>query len=606
MVQTRTKHNHEKKFQRQKQILGLVAGWILVLSIPVIAFFMFEYIAGNPENLSSPAVITFNILLCYGIYALVMAVTNRLRLTMIGTTVLLYFLAIAEYYVLLYRGRPITPLDVMAARTAANVLDNYQFELTDAMIQMGVVVQALAAAVYFVPFRFRGLKKRLLGSAGLAGGAIILISWILYTGTAMFGIYPNFWDQAVGYEENGYALSTAMTMRYLKVKKPTNYSTAAVEQIANSAPAVESDEVRPKNIIYIMNESWADLSVVGDFSVSEEPMPFIDHLTKNTTRGNLYMSVFGSGTSNSEFEALTGSTMAFLQPGSSAYELYIKEGTRSIVDIMNSSGYHTIAMHPMPGSNWNRSQVYERLGFDEFWTWNEMEYRLLRWCPDDQSDFENIVKAYEQKAPGEDLFIFNVTMQNHGGYDYEDYDSTVTLTDYPGKYPKAEQYLSLLRETDQAFQWLLDYFSSVEEETMIIMFGDHQPVVGEDFYDELYGKPAKDRTLEEVQRQYVTPFLIWTNYASQEETIEKMSANYLPAYILKRAGFPLPAYHNYLLQLYEELPVISYIGIIDREERHYAWDQPTPWDTYLNDYQTLQYNNLFDPRHRVEQIFTPY
>ena len=47
-----------------------------------------------------------------------------------------------------------------------------------------------------------------------------------------------------------------------------------------------------------------------------EVMPFIDSLTENTTRGFAQASVYGAKTPNSEWEYLTGNTMAFLPEGS--------------------------------------------------------------------------------------------------------------------------------------------------------------------------------------------------------------------------------------------------------------------------------------------------
>ena len=84
-----------------------------------------------------------------------------------------------------------------------------------------------------------------------------------------------------------------------------------------------------------------------------------------------------------------------------------------------------------------------------------------------------MIQLYENKVPGERLFLYNVTMQNHAGYDYKDYDSTIFLADYPGEFPETEQYLSLMHESDQALQELIEYFSQVKEKTVILLFGDH-------------------------------------------------------------------------------------------------------------------------------------
>ena len=78
-------------------------------------------------------------------------------------------------------------------------------------------------------------------------------------------------------------------------------------------------------------------------------------------------------------------------------------------------------------------------------------------------------------------------VQNHGGYTAADYPAQVTLTDAPGEYPMAEQYLTLANKTDQAFRTLVEYFQNQEEPTIILMFGDHQPSVEQGFLDKAYG-----------------------------------------------------------------------------------------------------------------------
>ena len=70
----------------------------------------------------------------------------------------------------------------------------------------------------------------------------------------------------------------------------------------------------------------------------------------------------------------------------------------------------------------------------------------------DQSDFEQIIWEFEHKEEGQPLFLFNVTIQNHGSYTVKDYPAQVQLADEPGKYPMAEQYLTLANKTDQAFR----------------------------------------------------------------------------------------------------------------------------------------------------------
>ena len=82
-------------------------------------------------------------------------------------------------------------------------------------------------------------------------------------------------------------------------------------------------------------------------------------LDKSRVIGHLYVSVLGGNTANSEFEYLTGDSMAFLPSGSIPYQQYLNKYALSIVSHMKELGYSTTAMHPYNASGWNRSSVYE-------------------------------------------------------------------------------------------------------------------------------------------------------------------------------------------------------------------------------------------------------
>ena len=168
---------------------------------------------------------------------------------------------------------------------------------------------------------------------------------------------------------------------------------------------------------------------------------------------------------------------------------------------------------------------------------------------------------------------------------------------------QAEQYLSLVKKTDEAFQYLVEYFSEVEEPMIIVMFGDHQPAVTSRFYDSLFGKSSDELTAEELMKKYQTPFIIWANYDIEETTIDKMSANYLSAYVLKEAGLKMTPYQKFLMKLYEKLPVISAMGAYDVSGYYYESAKETPYNDMVQEYQILQYNNLIDTDHTVDSFF---
>ena len=116
--------------------------------------------------------------------------------------------------------------------------------------------------------------------------------------------------------------------------------------------------------------------------------------------------------------------------------------------------------------------------------------------------------------------MYLVTMQNHGGYTYdgEDFREIVQLDGYREEYPDAEQYLSLIHETDTAASWLINYLSKLEHKCVLVFYGDHLPQLNEHFYEEIHGGIFENLDDEELKQS--VPFYIWTNYDIEEESLE--------------------------------------------------------------------------------------
>lgn len=357
----------------------------------------------------------------------------------------------------------------------------------------------------------------------------------------------------------------------------------------------------------IMNESLADFEDFGELKANEEILPFIRSMNKNVKHGKLQMPTFGGGTSRSEYEVLTGNCLQFLPSGSVPYQLYVRSPEYGMADILKAQGYETIAMHPNRADSWNRENVYECMGFDQFLNvsnWGGKMEKIRNFCSD-QSLYNKITELYEQKEAGQKRFTFCVTIQNHGGYNESNnngYEPSVKLN-YDTEYPLAETYLSLAKESDKAFQNLIEYFEKVEEPTMIVMFGDHWPQIETGFQSEAAGKDIGNMGLEERQKLYQTPYVIWTNYES--ETVEEdISSNYLGSYVMKLAGVELPEYNQFLVQLKEKLPIIGMGTVCDSAGKWYETQKlPDEYQKLLSEYQELIYNAQFEKKDIRENLF---
>ena len=204
----------------------------------------------------------------------------------------------------------------------------------------------------------------------------------------------------------------------------------------------------------------------------------------------------------------------------------------------------------------------------------------------------------------EPLFLFGITMQNHGDYIYtgEGYTQTVYLEDYAMEHPMAEQYLSLLNESDKAMEQFFLELNALEEDTVVLFFGDHFPQVEGDFFTEVHG--GEFETLSEQMLQYTVPFFLWANYDIPEQTVECTSLNYLGRYLLETAGLELPAYYRFLKDLEEVIPAINGFGYYSADRREFlplSWAEGEEAD-WLNRYAVLQYNGMFE-RQEKSRIF---
>ena len=585
-------------FKRAALIPALVRGLILVLA-PLSAFYLSQFVYGADLGQLAPGIVLANALCIGALYYPLCAVTARPALSCVVLHLLLGLWGAANYFVSVFRGSPVLPWDLTALGTAAAVSGSYDFTPTWRMVLALVLIALLAAAL--VLLRRAGLlplpRRRLPLRAGcLAAGLLCLIPVLRPQLLGDFGVRTDVWDQAGAYRTGGTVAVFLRNTEFMSVEEPEGVTYERLSQIMSQVSPADTPQVgaeRP-NIVAIMNESWADFEEFGQLSLTQSVTDFIRSLD-NAVWGHAYTSVFGAGTSASEFEFLTGNSMAFLPSGSIPYQQYILDESPSLASLLRDQGYRTLAFHPGERTSWQRNQAYPLLGFQDFKCGEDMDVpqEMAHGYVSDRSDFQQIIWEFEHKQAGEPLFLFNVTIQNHGSYTDPDYPAQVQLTDAPGAYPMAEQYLTLVNETDQAFQLLVDYFSQYDEPTLIVMFGDHQPSVEQAFLDKAYGVVQDEMSMEQYMDKFRVPFVIWANYPLELEGPADTSLNFLGQYLLRYAGIESDSYGQYLWDLQTQLPAITFVGYLDPAGKAYSHLETNAYTGKILDYQRLQYDRLF-------------
>lgn len=501
---------------------------------------------------------------------------------------------ITNHYVMKFRSTPFVPWDIFSVRTATSVAENYDFTPD---MRMVIVTLIFIAAMSLVRFLKKAPKIKLQVRLGTLLVSVLVTCLFVNTlqkedFQTKHYLYPFLFTPAYMTEVNGMAVTFAMNLAYVVVDKPQGYSAKDAQKTLESYEKTEDtkqDTQDLPNIIVIMDEAFSDLAVIGDLQTNEDYMPFMHQMQqgqKNTITGYAQVSVCGGNTANSEFEFLTGDTMAFLPSGSIAYQQYVKQDTPSLASYLKGLGYATYAQHPYYASGWDRERVYPLLGFEHMdFIDDYTNVSYVRKYISDASDMQHIIETYEKKEAGKPAFIFNVTMQNHGGYTdvYPNFEN-----DIQAQYNSdaLNQYLSLIRKTDADLEDLVSYFSKADEKTVIVFFGDHQPSDAVANQIEMAsGVDPSDMNSEQQKKRYQVPYLVWANYDIGEASDQNTSLNYLSAQVLKAAGVPTSAYQNYLLELCNTYPVFSAAGSTE----NVGADK----DALLT-YRKLQYYNLFE------------
>lgn len=630
---------------------GKILSAMLYLLLPLAVVCALENYTHVITDLA-PLILVLNLLFFYVLYGLLTALTGSVRMGFRLATLVPMLFGLTNYFVVSFRGSPIVPWDLLSFGTAASVADNYEFVLS------WKAFYSVLAFIWMILLSSKstvklGRKKlRVISIAAYAALMFLYVGEIQNSAVqSFFGMDTTLFTLNVLYRNNGIAAAFLGNLRFLNIEQPSGYSVDKVEALMKQVEADEQGEGDAKNepetdaqgetvqatqgetvqatqaetnataeteapassgqypnIVVIMNEAFSDLSVWGDFATSEEVMPFFKSLQQEAVGGELYVSVKGGNTANTEFEFLTGDTMGFLPKGSIPYQQYINDETPSLASYLKTLGYSTTAIHPYNRTGWDRDTVYEKFGFDEFLDKDSFSspYRLRGYISD-KSAFDKIREQFSIKGDDERKFIFEVTMQNHGGYSREtpDFNIYLTLPEVTGKTTSVvatEKYLTLINQTDRALEELIDYFKEQDEPVIVVMFGDHQP---SDYItnviQRICGATTSD-SLADLEQGYRVPFVMWSNYGLEHKYYDGISVNYLSSILMENAGIPLTGYQTFLKKLMETLPVINANVYRDADGNFYNYEDDA-YSGELKDYQMLQYNHLVDKKHRDDAFF---
>lgn len=549
-----------------------------------------------------------NFLCAFAVVFVLLLATGSWRLSISIAASIIFLLLFSNDVIFSFRGKELSIGDFTSLGTALNVAGSYTFKMTRS-IWLLILLFALGIFSQFLMPQFPTFRRSWLYLRVIALVATVSVALPVHFASANIRIRT--WSSE-GLMCNGYLLNFYLGIRQSYVVKPDGYDLGIIDDWTQNYPdgGNSGEETKKPNIIIIMNETFADLSVFPNELNTNIPVtPYFDSLMESTVSGYALSSVFGGNTANSEFEFLTGHSLAFMPPDCVPYQQYISGNICSLPWMLKSIGYDTFATHPFLSTGWSRPTVYPLLGFDRFTFIEDYPQEdLIRSFVSDREMFSYVMNTMNTKDPDSPLFVMGITMQNHGHYYYggADFTPSVQLEGYDKDYPQAEQYLSVLHETDKALEAFLTALQDYPEDTIVLFFGDHLPSIENDFYTALNGGPI-DTDAEKAQL-YTVPFFIWSNFDTKQASIPCTSLNYLPCYLLEYAGLELPAYYSMLADIRDTVPAINAYWYYSLEQGDFVpIDSASGTEAeVLSKYRILQYNNLFDKKNRNYKLFSQY
>lgn len=575
---------------------------LFALVIPLGCFYTFETLTHQMSTMIELAK-RLNIAFYYWLFLFVFFIAGRTSISMAICVSAIAIIGVGNYFVVMFRSNPIVPWDIYSFETAMSVADNYVFSVDWALAEH--IAMFILMLIVGVRTNIRLNKKilRPILTVAMCIPAYFYISYLWQDNLERnTGLNDTLFNAKYMHSKDGFFVSFILDIHFLQIEEPKNYSDEYALSLLNEQEVekVETPEELP-DIIAIMDETFSDPAVLGEFETNKDYMPFVHSILRgevaNTISGYTDVSVLGENTANSEFEFLTGNSMAFFPNGSVPYLQYIRDGISTIVPQLEEYGYTTYGTHPYRAKGWNREFIYDLMGFDYRYFQGSFPFEdKLRNYVSDEADFKSILE-WRNNTEGP-FFMFNVTMQNHSNYggDFDNFDPQIVAkfkNTYSNKY--LNKYLSLMYETDQDVASLLSELSQSDRKTIVVFWGDHQPndYVVRPIYKE-YGLDFDNQTYEQQQQRQKTPFFIWANYDIQEQTNVEISLNYLNILLFETAGLQLDEYQTFRKNLWQgQIPMMNAVGYRNDDGDLVEYDDaPEEIQNLLNEYQNIQYYRM--------------
>lgn len=534
----------------------------------------------------------YNMFFILGLEVIFYILIGNMIAGMTVAMVIPFLLALISSFKYQARGEMLRLSDISSAGEGIGVMKDYSFQIPGTLY-----IAVFVALLFLLIMSVRGKRNRKLPFyirivVVVLLAAVLKNSYVTDKKIGMVGgnttitIVKNFYDT------NGFLAGLLRTYSG-EIEKPDKYSEKSVNAVLAGLTEEETTGSVEPDIVVVLMESLYDMTRIDGITFNTDPLEKFKQLQKECVSGQMLTPVRGGGTCNAEYEVLTGYPVSNTPNLDLIYQSgVLKKDPGSIIDLLEAQQYTTLAIHGNDGSFFNRDTVYPVLGFDQMLFKEDiMDYETEGAWMSDKSLYDTLIAEYEKRDTSKGFFAFALTMQLHGGYDYDFNQYGIQYTGSGLSRDQIKQlntYANLEYGSVQALSDLLDYFSFIHHPVVVLAFGDHAP--GTEAFG-VEGETNPERNNDEFYTLQTTPFLIWNNYSENVEDWGTVSSYKLGAKLMQYCNIPLDSYFTFLLE--KNVPEGSDMFFISGDKMVHKDDLDKESATALNELWLLQYDRMF-------------
>lgn len=547
-----------------------------------------------------PLIFVLNLLPVLAVLLLLYGLTGRAQLSFLVTAAAVLGLSVGNYYKLMFRNDPVMFADLLLLKEAGDMAGKYHLFLNWKLL---LVLFCVAAGFLFLHFLVRGRPfgrgRAICAMVGVTACTLLypaVLDDALYQRTAYYDRLNNIWSATQQYIARGFLYPFLHSISDAIETPPENYSPARAEAILSAYTDADIPEEEKVNIIGIMLEAYNDFTKFGVPDLAMDVYEVWHDLEAEGYSGDLVTNIFAGGTVDTERCFLTGfSDLVNFRTRTNSYAWYFR-----------SQGYAVEGMHPCYEWFYNRENINESLGFENYYFVENYFSPLTNGdVALDDVFFPELLKTYQAAEESDQpYFSFSVTYQGHGPYNTdvcwwgEKGDYVVA----DGTYTEEQQYIldnyfGSIYNTNQHLKELTDYLRTDDEPVILILFGDHMPWMGDgNSVYEAMGLNLDLSSPEGFFNYYATRYLIWANDAAKEVlgadfTGEgpALSPNFLMNEVFRLCGWEGPAFMQTTQQVMDRVPVMNNPTGLYVENGTLTGTLSPEGQALVEDYDILQY-----------------